>query len=514
MGGLKKGAWGARFGIGIVIGALTTTAGMAAAAPAFAVDSGSVAGSAYYASPSGSGDTCSDTEPCALQSAIDYTATGGEIRLLPGDYGVQKLKSKAAIRGAVTIKPLTPDTVVFGQLLTYVPGVTWTGVAVNGTTYVYPPATGTRLRDIHVSGGGTFIRSTDVGVYDSLFEGGHSIDGIQVKDSSRVTLERNVIRDFDQNGSSGLHADCVQVFDSNSVTVRANSISNCYNAGIIVSGGGGVGVDGLLIESNFIQGCVVRSSDCEVGTVIDARLDISQDVVIRNNMLLNGPVRIASTPGASFDRNVIDYLSSCDSAITNSIVARWNTGMCATPDAIGSNGNRVGTVEVVDAAAGDLHVVDIAQVSINPSGGVPAARDFDGQAMRGELAGADDPEGAGPARPPVGGGSGGGVDVPSTPSDQTGPTVAILDGESVDWSLASTDPVSLSVEANDDSGVTSVRLAWGRFSAPLDEGEDGIWSLSAPITGVPEGTYEVVAVARDSNGNVSISEPISVSVGP
>lgn len=350
------------------------------------------ASGALVAGPKGSGSACSTGSPCSLETALGKAREGSVITLTDGNYGNMELKGGSnltKLKSNVLVGPAKGATPTFDRLKIAVPSVTWRGITVTGVMYVNKPAVDTRLEKIHVSGTGLFVRSQNVTVTDSLFEGGSSVDGIQVGGASDVLIQNNEVRDYDQNKNNGLHADCIQVFDSTNVTLRANTLSSCYNAGIILSSGKGTGMKNILIESNFVQGCIVKSANCQGGSAADLRYAKTTNLVVRNNSFSGGSVRIDPLPGLVFDRNIVAYLADCKSPMTNSIVEKWNAKSCSEPDAVGSAGNRTGDVHYVNEEAGDLRLADAASAAITPAGPqVQAKTDIDGKPLAAGVAGA------------------------------------------------------------------------------------------------------------------------------
>ncbi|MTD15843.1 hypothetical protein GIS00_18060 [Nakamurella sp. YIM 132087] len=338
--------------------------------------------------------SCREDDPCTVGRAFadlrDHPDSASGILLTAGDYGVLEIAASSVTEdGRVLIGVADGADVSIDRLNVLSPNTTWTGITVTGVLYLRPSAVGTILDGVTVEQGGLFVRSGDTVVRNSVFRDGSSLDGIQIGNgASGVRIENNVIRDYNQQGDTQYHSDCIQVFDASDVTIVGNRIANCSNAGIILSHGSGKGIDGLVIESNWVQGCVVRGDACRGGSALDIRESSAVGMVVRNNTVLNGSVRIGTQPDAVFDRNIIDYLSSCDSAMTNTIVQRWNPGLCSQPDALGSNGNRMGEVPVADAVAGDLTPTDPASVLISPVGGEPAAAGIDGSPLPADVAGA------------------------------------------------------------------------------------------------------------------------------
>jgi len=344
-------------------------------------------GTTRYAAPGVDG-ACTPDDPCDIVTAVAGAHAGDRVELAEGDYGDLALRSGGGHPDAsVVITGAQGAIARIGELRTSIPYLLWTNVTVTGAWFLDDGAQGAELDAVHIDGGGLFVRTEDVVVRDSLIENGSSIDGIQIASAARVLIEGNTIRDFDQRVDNGRHADCIQLFDVDEVTIRANRISDCYNAGIIISGGGR-GLNDLLIESNFVQGCAPVTDDCGGGATVELREPGARGLVVRNNTFLDGSVRWGSVDGNVFDRNLVDYLSECATVMTNTIVANWNRKMCAQPEHLGADGNREAEVAFVDRAAGDLRPVDPASIRIDGTTGTPAPTGIDGVALAADVAGA------------------------------------------------------------------------------------------------------------------------------
>jgi hypothetical protein len=272
--------------------------------------------------------------------------------------------------------------------------VTWSGLTVTTLLYVYPQAVNTVVENFTMAKAGSFLRANGTIVRNSVFSGGVDLDAVQIKDATGVTLEGNTIRDYRLSSStSTAHVDCVQVFDAAQVRIVRNSIRGCSNAGIILSPGAGLGIRGIEISGNFIQGCIVVSTTCKGGSALDVREASASNVVVRNNSIVDGATRVVPRTGLVFDRNVVSYLADCTAPITGTVVQAWNSGACATPTRLGLDGNRQGTVAFVNRAAGDLHVADTSSFLIDAILAALAPAPVlgrDGVALRDTTAGADD----------------------------------------------------------------------------------------------------------------------------
>lgn len=319
------------------------------------------------ASATGTGTSCSATAPCSAVTAVAKARGGDTVVLLAGSYGTPVLTGTGGTATApIRVRPATGAVVSFVKLQTYLPNVTWSGLTVTSLLYVYPQAVNTVVENFTMAKAGSFLRANGTVVRNSVFSGGIDRDAVQIKDATGVTLEGNTIRDYRLSSStSTAHVDCVQVFDAAQVRIVRNSLRGCSNAGVILSPGAGLGIRGVEISGNFIQGCIVVTTTCKGGSAIDVREASASGVVVRNNSIVDGATRVVPRTGLVFDRNIVSYLADCAAPITGSVVQAWNSGACATPARLGVDGNRQGTVAFVNRAAGDLHVADTQSFTID-----------------------------------------------------------------------------------------------------------------------------------------------------
>lgn len=339
---------------------------------------------ATVASPDGSGSACTTAEPCSLDTALQRAQEGGDVGLLEGEYGDITVTEAPA---SVTVAPVDDADARIGKLDQKVPGITWSGVTFTGGVYLDEGADDTALRKVLVDGSGVFVHADNVVISGAVIRNGTSIDGIQVGGAKGLLVEDSRVTGFGQGADSDVHADCVQLFDSSDIVLRGNYFGACDNAALIFSPGGGEGIHSVVVEGNFLQGCVVDDDRCSQGTALDLRANAT-DVVVRNNTMLDGSVMVEPLTGLVFDRNIVGYASNCAMPMTNSIVLDWNTGKCDEPDLVGSQGNRVGELEVVDREGGDLTPVDADQVRIEPDGGEAAEEGYGGAQLAPDEAGA------------------------------------------------------------------------------------------------------------------------------
>jgi hypothetical protein len=337
---------------------------------------------ALIVAPNGAGAACIVERPCSLERALDAAKPDQRISLLDGDYGnlTPSVDPFASSRANVVIGAAEGAEPTIGKLDLNVPGTTWSGLTFTGGIYLDDGADRTTLDDIHVSGSGVFVHADDVTISHALIENGTSIDGLQIGGADGLLVQDSIIRGFGQSADSDVHSDCVQLFDSSDIVLRGNYLGGCDNAALIFSPGGGDGIDGVTVE---------KTDRCSQGTALDLRETTAVDVVVRNNTILDGSVMVEPLDGLVFDRNIVGYVSNCDMPMTNSIVVDWNHGKCDRPSALGANGNREGTVEVVDRAHGDLRLVNPEQAAIEPTGdSEPARKGYDGAALESDTAGA------------------------------------------------------------------------------------------------------------------------------
>ena len=344
-----------------------------------------------FAAPDGTGVSCTEAKPCALDRAVNSARHGDTVALLDGDYGDVTLASTSFLSASdqIVVEPAPDAKPTIGKLDLNAAGTTWRGLTFTGGIYLDTGADRTKLDNIHLDGSGLFVHADDVTVVDSLIENGTSVDGVQIGGATGVLIENSTVRDFGQGADSDVHTDCVQLFDSSKIVLRGNYLGGCDNSALIFSPGAGNGIESVLVESNFVQGCVEKNDRCSQGTALDLRQADAKDVVVRNNTMLDGSVMVDQIAGLVFDRNIVGYASNCDMPMTNTIVVDWNKGKCKQLAQVGHDGNRVGSIEVVDRGTGDLRLVDPDEATIEATGSSePAATGYGGADLSSDEAGA------------------------------------------------------------------------------------------------------------------------------
>jgi hypothetical protein len=461
-----------------------------------------------YVAVNGTGTTCTAAAPCQLTSALSRARSADRVQMLSGNYPKVNLPVQAgtATAGAVNpenvvIEPAAGAAVTIAGLDTYESAHTWRNLTFTAAVMIRQPAVRVKLDTIRVEGAGAYIRGQDVSVVNSLFQNGHATDGLQIGQAKGVLVEGNTIRNYTQGGFEGYHSDCIQVFDSIGITIRGNFLSNCYNAALIFSPGAGRGTHNVLIESNFVQGCV--ADFCTGGVTLDMGATTENtNITLRNNTFAGDSTRVGALPGLVFDRNIVEYLSLCDSPMTNTIVMSWNRGLCAQPAAVGQNGTRTGTVDFANASTGDFHLVDPSQGRIAGAGlSAPAPRDYDGGVTAPLVAGADSPSSSVPVPSPA----------PDVQPDTVVPAVSVT---SPGTGASVSGLVTLTAVATDSVGVAGVSFWVDNYRVGnATRQADGTWAATVDSRKYPNSRVTLRAKSVDAAGNegTSAETPVRIS---
>ncbi|MBT2534464.1 right-handed parallel beta-helix repeat-containing protein [Arthrobacter sp. ISL-48] len=448
-----------------------------------------------YASPTGSGTVCTQAAPCQLTAALGKAASGDRVQLVSGNYAKVTLPAQAGLVADflartpenIVIEPAAGAAVSIAGLDTYASAHTWRNLTFTDSVMVRQASVRVKLDMIHVNGSGAYIRGQKVEVTNSLFENGVSTDGLQIGQAKGVLVQGNTIRNYTQTSFDGFHSDCIQMFDASDVVIRGNFLSNCYNSGIIFSPGMGWGTHDVLVESNFVQGCV--AAFCTGGVTLDMGTTTENtNFTLRNNTFIGDSAKVGTLPGLVFDRNIVGYLSNCDSPMTNTIVMSWNKGLCAQPASVGHNGTRIGQVNFVNGPAGDFHLTDGLQARIDGAGSlIPAPNDYDGSVTALLTAGADSAP----------------VAIVVPPADTVSPVVNVTSPAS---GATVSGLVTLKAQASDNVGVTAVSF-WADTLRLADATRqaDGTWAATLDSRKYANMQVSVRAKAVDAAGNIATS---------
>jgi hypothetical protein len=338
------------------------------ATPSTTVAPSSAVGAHAYMSPSGRGN-CAAAAPCSdLQKAITTAGNGGIVEMAAGQYPRAVLNS--ADSGSprtrdVLVHPASGANVQIASVRSSAAHVHFADLNFSGTVYLTPEANFTTLDHVHVKGldASVLVRSSNVLVEDSVIEGGHAHDGINIASrppNHDITIVRNTIRNYTTGGFvHSEHPDCIQLFDTNHVKIEQNSLSNCYNSAITFSPGANLGISDVYIAGNFMQGCLPELQRCgNGGSVLDLRQKVDK-VVVLHNTFGHGSLRLPAQPGVSAPANIVTYLSTtdCSTALSDSVIGDYPTGLCKGGLPGLAAGDWLGTVTFKDEATTDLRLV-------------------------------------------------------------------------------------------------------------------------------------------------------------
>lgn len=365
-----------------------------------------------WTAPHADGD-CTATDPCGLYEALEQATEGGVVYLTgPGPYEPVSGPSRPDAVGwtepvVVTPAPGTdPQAAALTRFTAKQPHLTLSGIAVTANPdeddnpatpdaaliYQNPLADDFTVVDSLIQSTGIMVRGDRTLIARNLIDGstaddqaGQQIDGVQVGNGVvDVTIEGNVIRDFRYLDPGGYHPDCIHAFDVRRLVVRWNHLSECGNAGLIFSGGRW-GIDGALVEGNYIGGTL----EARAGQLVDAA--ILHNVVTGSAYLAvpkDRPVKVwdeqrTELAGLVVSHNVFDYASYCLPTLDGNIIRAWNPGLCGTYPS--------GTVDPTGYALPE----DTVPAAERLTGWVRdayAGRDLSGQAWLPALAGWDVPD--------------------------------------------------------------------------------------------------------------------------
>jgi hypothetical protein len=318
-----------------------------------------------FVSPSGSDSSpCSQSSPCAtLGHAYGKAEPGDVVALLGGSYDGQTLTAHSGAMGpaAVTFMPApgasaqVAGLTVDGASFVTLKGITFTA-AINvlnenpgsqgSSNVVFASDSAPTIRlagqisNISILGGsyGNAVNSQpQIKKYNR--------DDPDSSAPSNVLIDGASFHDYRRNGSS-VHTECLQILDGNTITVRRSRFWNCDGTGDI-----GITPDStivnLTLENNFIAGGGDTGYGVQIGSMqrnfVFRYNSSSQSVFFSDSKSGYGPY--------TFTGNYMPYnFSLCRGGATYSHnVLRGGT--------CGSSDTRVSSLDFVDAAAHDLHLL-------------------------------------------------------------------------------------------------------------------------------------------------------------
>jgi hypothetical protein len=342
------------------------------------LQSGATSGPATsYVLPGGSGD-CSARAPCgSLQRALQTVSAGGTIQLGTGNYPTQVIKDTggraASFATNVVVEPAPGAKPVLAAIVDYAPHITFSHLRVDSTSSglcgcagvnITSKAPHSRLVDSRLVNATLYLSAADVAGIGNEIGPSQNFDGIDVGNGANgVVISGNFIHDLTVGvtNPNNVHVDCLQIYDSSNLMVSSNWFDNCTNRDLIFSSGQRWGVTNVVVENNFMRGCV--TSPCQgSGYVVDARTAPGvwnlTNLSFVSNTVVDGLTLIgANNPGLVFRNNIIGALGNCINVSDHNLIASYNQGLCKDPTFLGST-NRVGALpNFANRAAGDLHLV-------------------------------------------------------------------------------------------------------------------------------------------------------------
>jgi len=161
--------------LGLAVGVVNGQGGRTHTAALASSNQASPPGQVWHASMKGSGTACSGAAPCTAEAALRRAKPGDRVALAAGSYPKLTITStaqRATAENPVVVQPADGADVRIAGLSLQAPGITVQNLDVTATAYVYPTSTGTTLRNLHVNGGGVFLRANGSRLLDSLVENG------------------------------------------------------------------------------------------------------------------------------------------------------------------------------------------------------------------------------------------------------------------------------------------------------------------------------------------------------
>jgi Right handed beta helix region len=330
-----------------------------------------------YVAPGGSGN-CTRTSPCgSIDLALRGQSAGGTILLASGSYPTQVIHDTggraAHFASNVTIEPASAANPVLASIVDYAPHLTFSHLRVDarssgfssgyGGVNITSQADHSQIVNSHLTDATLSLSSSDVAAVGNEIGPSQNYDGIDVGNgASGVLISRNHIHDLTVGLSNpnNVHVDCVQIYDSTNLTVTSNWLDNCTDRDLIFSPGRRLGVTNVIVENNFIRGCVI--DPCQgSGYVVDARTapgiwNLTNLSFVSNTVVDGSTLIAANDPGLIFRDNIISFLGNCMNVSDHNLVAAYNRGLCKDPAFLGATNVLQGLPKFVNVASGDLHL--------------------------------------------------------------------------------------------------------------------------------------------------------------
>ncbi len=330
-----------------------------------------------YVSPGGSGN-CTAASPCgSIDVALRSASAGGTILLASGRYPTQVIHDTggraAHFATNVTVEPASGANPVLASIVDYAPHLTFAHLRVDATSSGFGSGYGgvnitsqaphSQLVNSHLTNATLSLSSSDVSAVGNEIGPSQNYDGIDVGNGANgVLISHNHIHDLTVGASNpnNVHVDCVQIYDSANLTVTSNWLDNCTDRDLIFSPGRRWGVTNVIVENNFMRGCV--TTPCQgSGYVVDARTapgiwNLTNLSFVSNTVVDGSTLIAANDPGLTFRDNIVSFLGNCMNVSDHNLIAAYNRGLCKDPAFLGGTNLLQALPNFVNRSAGDLHL--------------------------------------------------------------------------------------------------------------------------------------------------------------
>src|SRR3954453_2697363 len=212
------------------------------------------ASAARYASPSGSGSTCSQTSPCAIGVAVNNASTGDEVIVNPGDYSVGTVLNPPLNAYVHGIQGQAPPRIHFAPgsyLWLSAQGTRASYLSVDGSTTVPMQVIATSASADQVVAASTGASTAACYVFGTLTDSvcwasGMSSDALKdtTGTSPTITLRNDTLEATAANGG-GLDIDATT---GGNITLNA---VNVITRGIVLITSSGASITGTVDHSNY-----------------------------------------------------------------------------------------------------------------------------------------------------------------------------------------------------------------------------------------------------------------------
>ncbi len=284
-----------------------------------------------FVAPGGKGP-CEEEAPCgSIDDAYQRARPGEVVELAPGRYPHQRVQHRpdaAVFPTNVVVRPPRAGAATIDGALVLASRLTLRGVRSTGPIGLRKEAAYSRLESIVIegdvkrrkeswAGSAVGLGADHTALVDSVLTGNVDQDLLKVQmGATDVLVEGNRIGGADKGPLAG-HVDCIQVQGAHRVVIRRNIIYRCSNSALFISSHVGP-ISDVLVESNFIQDCLVRTDGCRGAFAVYLQRDkagANDTVGLRFlHNTVDGRIRLApDIPGLEMRGNIIRQLDECGS---------------------------------------------------------------------------------------------------------------------------------------------------------------------------------------------------------